>query len=38
LPLVGLQKVTVVKRFDNPNFFNVHVDPLTRPVLVTLPN
>ncbi|CAE6763305.1 Pyrimidine-specific ribonucleoside hydrolase RihB [Paraburkholderia nemoris] len=34
----GLQKMTVVKRFDNPTFFNFYVDLLTRPVPVTLPN
>jgi hypothetical protein len=29
LPLMGL---TIVKCFGNPNFFNVYVDLLTRPV------
>jgi inosine-uridine nucleoside N-ribohydrolase len=37
-PPAGLQKMTVVKRFDNPNFFNFYVDLLTRPVPVKLPN
>ncbi|MFM0154259.1 nucleoside hydrolase [Paraburkholderia sediminicola] len=37
-PPAGLQKMTVVKRFDNPGFFNFYVDLLTRPVPVTLPN
>ena len=37
-PPAGLQKMTVVKRFDNPTFFNFYVDLLTRPVPVTLPN
>jgi hypothetical protein len=30
--------MTIVKRFDNPNFFNFYVDLLTRPVPVTLRN
>lgn len=33
-PPPGLQKMTVVKRFDNPAFFNFYVDLLTRPVPV----
>lgn len=37
-PPAGLQKMTVVKRFDNPGFFNFYVDLLTRPVPLTLPN
>jgi inosine-uridine nucleoside N-ribohydrolase len=37
-PPAGLQKMTVVKRFDNPNFFNFYVDLLTRPVPVKLAN
>ncbi|MEN8504467.1 MULTISPECIES: nucleoside hydrolase [Paraburkholderia] len=37
-PPAGLQKMTIVKRFDNPNFFNFYVDLLTRPVPVTLRN
>nr|WP_046570747.1 nucleoside hydrolase [Paraburkholderia fungorum] len=37
-PPAGLQKMTIVKRFDNPSFFNFYVDLLTRPVPVTLPN
>jgi len=37
-PPAGLQKMTVVKRFDNPSIFNFYVDLLTRPVPVTLPN
>ncbi|MGF6774289.1 purine nucleosidase [Paraburkholderia sp. GAS199] len=36
-PPAGLQKMTVVKRFDNPSFFNFYVDLLTRPVPVKLP-
>jgi inosine-uridine nucleoside N-ribohydrolase len=31
-PPAGLQKMTIVKRFDNQNFFNFYVDLLTRPV------
>jgi inosine-uridine nucleoside N-ribohydrolase len=37
-PPAGLQKMTIVKRFDNPTFFNFYVDLLTRPVPVKLPN
>ncbi|MFM0551868.1 nucleoside hydrolase [Paraburkholderia sediminicola] len=37
-PPAGLQKMTVVKRFDNSNFFNFYVDLLTRPVPVKLAN
>ncbi|MFM0099467.1 nucleoside hydrolase [Paraburkholderia nemoris] len=37
-PPARLQKMTVVKRFDNQSFFNFYVDLLTRPVPVTLPN
>ena len=33
-PGVALQKVTVVKRFDNARFFDFYVDLLTRPVPV----
>jgi purine nucleosidase len=33
----SLQKVTVVKKFDNARFFDFYVDLLTRPVLVVLP-
>jgi purine nucleosidase len=33
-PPPGLQKMTVVKRFDNPAFFDFYVDLLTRPVPV----
>ncbi|WP_345814643.1 nucleoside hydrolase [Paraburkholderia sp. PREW-6R] len=36
-PPAGLQKMTVVKRFDNPSFFDFYVDLLTRPVPVKLP-
>jgi purine nucleosidase len=32
-----LQKMTVVKKFDNARFFELYVDLLTRPVPVTLP-
>jgi len=32
-----LQKMTVVQRFDNPRFFELFVDLLTRPVPITLP-
>ena len=32
-----LQKMTVVKKFDNARFFDFYVDLLTRPVPVTLP-
>ncbi|MFC0402140.1 nucleoside hydrolase [Paraburkholderia rhizosphaerae] len=31
-PRPGLQRATVVKRFDNTRFFNFYVDLLTRPV------
>jgi inosine-uridine nucleoside N-ribohydrolase len=34
----ALQKVTVVKTFDNARFFDLYVGLLTRPVPVTLPN
>ena len=34
---VTLQKMTVVKKFDNTRFFELYVDLLTRPVPVTLP-
>jgi purine nucleosidase len=37
-PPAGLQKMTIVKRFDNPTFFNFYVDLLTRPVPVKLSN
>ena len=37
-PPAGLQKMTVVKRFDNQSFFNFYADLLTRPVPVMLPN
>jgi inosine-uridine nucleoside N-ribohydrolase len=37
-PPAGLQKMTIVKRFDNPAFFNFYVDLLTRPVPVKLPD
>lgn len=37
-PPVGLQKMTIVKRFDNARFFDYYVDLLTRPVPVKLPN
>jgi hypothetical protein len=37
-PPAGLQRMTIVKRFDNPSFFNFYVDLLTRPVPVTLSN
>jgi inosine-uridine nucleoside N-ribohydrolase len=33
----GLQKITVVQRFDNDRFFELYVDLLTRPVPVALP-
>ncbi|MGJ7531211.1 nucleoside hydrolase [Variovorax sp. GB1P17] len=33
-----LQKMTVVKKFDNARFFELYVDLLTRPVPVVLPN
>jgi inosine-uridine nucleoside N-ribohydrolase len=33
----ALQKMTVVKKFDNARFFEFYVDLLTRPVPVTLP-
>jgi purine nucleosidase len=36
-PPAGLQKMTVVKRFDNARFFDLYVDLLTRPVPVKLP-
>jgi len=32
-----LQKMTVVKKFDNARFFELYVDLLTRPVPVVLP-
>jgi len=32
-----LQKMTVVKKFDNARFFELYVDLLTRPVPVSLP-
>jgi len=32
-----LQKMTVVKKFDNARFFALYVDLLTRPVPITLP-
>ncbi|CAH2924073.1 MAG: Inosine-uridine preferring nucleoside hydrolase (EC [uncultured Paraburkholderia sp.] len=31
-PPAGLQKMTIIKRFDNQSFFNLYVDLLTRPV------
>ncbi|OLL28778.1 nucleoside hydrolase [Burkholderia sp. SRS-W-2-2016] len=37
-PPAGLQKMTIVKRFDNPAFFDFYVDLLTRPVPVKLPD
>ena len=37
-PPAGLQKMTVVKRFDNQSFFNFYADLLTRPVPVMLLN
>ncbi|MCC8396647.1 nucleoside hydrolase [Paraburkholderia sp. MMS20-SJTR3] len=37
-PPAGLQKMTIVKRFDNPAFFDFYVDLLTRPVPVKLSN
>ena len=33
----ALQKMTVVKKFDNARFFELYVDLLTRPVPITLP-
>ncbi|MBT2333301.1 nucleoside hydrolase [Variovorax paradoxus] len=33
----ALQKMTVVKKFDNARFFDLYVDLLTRPVPITLP-
>jgi inosine-uridine nucleoside N-ribohydrolase len=33
----GLQKMTIIKRFDNARFFDFYVDLLTRPVPVKLP-
>ena len=36
-PPGGLQKMTIVKRFDNARFFDFYVDLLTRPVPVKLP-
>ena len=36
-PGPALQKMTVVKKFDNARFFDLYVDLLTRPVPVTLP-
>ncbi|WJF91542.1 nucleoside hydrolase [Paraburkholderia bonniea] len=35
-PPAGLQKMTVVQRFDNARFFDLYVDLLTRPVPVKL--
>jgi len=37
-PPAGLQKMTIVKRFDNARFFDYYVDLLTRPVPVNLSN
>ncbi|WP_186117536.1 nucleoside hydrolase [Burkholderia gladioli] len=37
-PPPGLQKMRIVKRFDNARFFDYYVDLLTRPVPVKLPN
>lgn len=37
-PPAGWQKMTIVKRFDNPGFFNFYVDLPMRPVPVTLPD
>lgn len=37
-PPAGLQKMTIVKRFDNARFFDYYVDLLTRPVPVKLPS
>lgn len=34
----ALQKMTIVKKFDNARFFDLYVDLLTRPVPVTLPD
>jgi len=34
----ALQKMTVVKKFDNARFFELYVDLLTRPVPVALPS
>ncbi|GER18516.1 nucleoside hydrolase [Variovorax boronicumulans] len=34
---VPLQKMTVVKKFDNARFFELYIDLLTRPVPITLP-
>ncbi|BDC44481.1 nucleoside hydrolase [Paraburkholderia terrae] len=36
-PPAGLQKMTIIKRFDNARFFDFYVDLLTRPVPVKLP-
>ncbi|MFH0134898.1 nucleoside hydrolase [Variovorax sp. VaC1] len=36
-PGPALQKLTVVKKFDNARFFTLYVDLLTRPVPITLP-
>lgn len=36
-PPPGLQKMTIVKRFDNTRFFNFYADLLTRPAPVRLP-
>jgi hypothetical protein len=35
--VAGLQKMTIVKAFDNARFFDLYVDLLTRPVPVNLP-
>lgn len=32
----GLQRITIVQRFDNSRFFDLYVDLLTRPVPVRL--
>jgi len=34
---VPLQKMTVVKKFDNARFFELYIDLLTRPVPISLP-
>jgi hypothetical protein len=34
---VALQKMAVVKKFDNARFFELYVDLLTKPVPVSLP-
>ncbi|MFM0017503.1 nucleoside hydrolase [Paraburkholderia azotifigens] len=36
-PPAGLQKMTIIKRFDNARFLDFYVDLLTRPVPVKLP-